>query len=103
MNLDRLSLTCHIRRLGLALGRYQTKRKFGSENKNIFEKWLKFGGVDASPKPFSGGFSPEDMEGLSAAQKAAMRATIEVKGGDLDDEGNPKWAADFNIVAKAFL
>ncbi|KAI9665579.1 MAG: hypothetical protein M1831_001722 [Alyxoria varia] len=89
-------------RLEIALQRYSTKRKFQALAKNIFDKWLKFGGVDNGPRKY-GGLDLEDMEGKTKAEKRKLSSTIEVKREELDDNGKRKWTIDFDGVAKSFL
>ena len=66
----------------------------------VFNKWMKFGGVDSAPRQFTGRLTQEEMEGKDAGEIARMMATHQV---DWDREDEEQWAVDFEGVAKAFL
>ena len=51
------ALFIHSRRIETAIQRYAAKRNMNSIRKNIFDKYLINGGVEAGPKMFSGGES----------------------------------------------
>lgn len=74
-----------------------------SFTKNVFTKWLMYGGVDISPAAFRGGLMPEELEGMTAKEKKAAVANVHVFASELDERGDPKWDVDFIGVARSFL
>ncbi|KAI9728239.1 MAG: hypothetical protein M1828_004700 [Chrysothrix sp. TS-e1954] len=87
-------------RIETALQRYQAKRKFSNRPRNVFDKWLRYGGVDAGQKMFSGGLDPAFVEDSSKAEIAAMTATTYL--GD-DKQLDGQWTVAFDEVASSFL
>jgi hypothetical protein len=87
-------------RIEVAIQRYRLRRKFHAEYLNPFEKWLKFGGVEAGERRFTGGFDADELADMSAVEKARTLAT-HFTGEDKADE--TKWVLDFEGVAKGFL
>ncbi len=83
----------------IAIQRYKQKRKFHSETADVFNKWLKFGGIDFGPKQFTGKMDQETLDQYDASEIALVTATHHV--GDKDDPN--VWAVDFEGVAKSFL
>lgn len=83
-----------------AIQRYHAKRNFNSERKDIFDKYMSYGGISAGPKMFAG-VDMKKAEG-TAAEIAALRAThyIPVGRGQPDD---PDFVVDFESCAKGFL
>ena len=50
-----LSVLITFRRIETAIQRYAAKRNMDSTRKNVFDKYLVHGGIEAGPKMFSGG------------------------------------------------
>ena len=46
-----------------------------SERKNIFDKYMAFGGVESGPKMFSGGLDAETLEESTRAEIATFKGT----------------------------
>ncbi|KAI9883502.1 MAG: Cleavage polyadenylation factor subunit clp1 [Watsoniomyces obsoletus] len=88
-------------RIETCIQRYRARRKFDSNRKDVFDKYLSLGGVDAGPKIFSGGYTPGQLSELNSAQIQTQTATDFI-GKDKDNE-NPIWVVDFESVAKCFL
>ena len=91
------------RRVETALQRYQAKRKFSNRLKNVFDKWLRFGGVEAGQKMFSGGLDPAFVKESSAADIAAMTATSYIGDDKKLGQFDQTWAIAFEDVGKSFL
>jgi hypothetical protein len=87
-------------RIEIAIQRYKARRKFHTKHSNVFNSWLKFGGVEAGERRFTGGTNPDELAGISAAEKAITLATHHVGEDKADDT---RWVLDFEGVAKAYL
>lgn len=98
-----LALTNPARRIETALQRYQARRRFDSRRRNIFDKWLTFGGIENGPKQFSGGTDQADLEGLSKDEIASLTAKTWLSDDKFIEGDNAPWAVDFEGVAKGFL
>lgn len=86
----------------MAIQRYKAKRNFDSERKDLFDKYMAYGGIDTGPKMFSGGLDANMLAERTAAEIATMTATNFV-GADKDREGGSKFVIDFDGVVKGFL
>ena len=75
-----------------------------SDRKNLFDKYLIYGGVIAGQKMFGGGLDQQTLETSNAAEIAALTATSFV-GEDKEGAGElgSKYVVDFDGVAKGFL
>lgn len=89
------------RRIETAIQRYSAKRKLDSARKNVFDKWMTYGGVDAGPKMFSGGLDAKILSDKTAAEIRTLTATHYV--GEDKDGDDSEYVVDFEGVAKAFL
>jgi len=87
-------------RIETGIQQYRGRRKFHADTAYIFSAFLSYGGIEASPKQFSGGLSKKDLDERDAAEIAAMAATHIVPEAVQDDM---KWEVDFAAVAKGFL
>ncbi|KAK7554385.1 Argonaute siRNA chaperone complex subunit Arb1-domain-containing protein [Phyllosticta citricarpa] len=91
----------HLRlRIEIAIHRFMSRRNMHQQYAAIFGKFMKFGGIDASPRQFTGKLSDQDFEDRDAADKALMLATHTI---DLDKDNSDAWPVDFEGVAKGFL
>ena len=73
-----------------------------SERKDLFDKYLVYGGVDAGPKMFSGGLDTQTLEESNAAEITTLTATNFVSG-DMDDVDSSGHVVDFDGCVKGFL
>ena len=90
-------------RIETAIQRYRAKRNMNSDKRNLFDKWLTFGGVDSSPRQFTGGLDPQLLADSTAEQIAAFTA-VNFVNNDMDFEGpDAKYEVDFDGVVKSFL
>lgn len=85
-----------IRRLETAIQRYQARRNMHSERREIFTKYLSYGGVDISPKMF-GGNDERDRQDMDKDEiiTAVAQSTV--------PEDRANWDVDFEAVVKGFL
>ena len=90
------------RRIEVAIQRYSAKRNLDSARKNVFDKWMAYGGVDTGPKMFSGGLDLNTISDKTAAEIRTLTATHAV-GQDKGDVGESEYMVDFEGVAKGFL
>jgi Argonaute siRNA chaperone (ARC) complex subunit Arb1 len=85
-------------RIQTAVQRFCARRKFDSGLKEVFDRYLVFGGIDAGPNMFGGGDDP-DAGDLTAQEIAALKNTKflneAVVHGDM--------VVDFDGVLKAYL
>lgn len=66
------------------------------DRRNVFTKYMSYGGVDVSPKMFEGN-DPRDLQDMDAEDIMTATATSNIPK---DREG---WLVDFECVAKGFL
>jgi hypothetical protein len=88
-----------VERIEIAIQRFKQKRKMHEAYSNIFNKWMRFGGVESAPRMFSG-LSAKDMAGMDAEEIARARAVHQVPW---DRENTKHWVVDFLGVGQAFL
>ncbi|KAI0478594.1 Argonaute siRNA chaperone complex subunit Arb1-domain-containing protein [Xylariaceae sp. FL0804] len=103
--LEKNSIYSH--RMEECLQRYRAKRRLNSELTNMFNKYLFLGGIDSSPRQFTGmNRDQEAMEEADTEQIRQMTAVDFIHGhggrfyGGPDDEN---WEVDFESIAKGFL
>ncbi|KKZ63506.1 hypothetical protein EMCG_02184 [[Emmonsia] crescens] len=84
------------RRLETAIQRFQAKRSMNPDRRNVFTKYMTYGGVDVGPKMFEGNdqrdLIDKDSEGILTA---TAQASV--------PENRVGWDVDFEAVAKGFL
>lgn len=85
-------------RIQTAVQRFTARRKFDSDTKEIFDRYLVFGGVDAGPNMF-GGIDDPDTGDLTAQEIATLKNTKFLNEAVLRGE----MVVDFDGVLKAFL
>ncbi|KAF1964599.1 hypothetical protein BU23DRAFT_561793 [Bimuria novae-zelandiae CBS 107.79] len=88
-----------VERIELAIQRFKQKRRMHEKYSNIFNNWMRFGGVDTAHNQF-GGLSQKDMAEMDAEQIARAKATHHVPW---DREDRKQWEVDFVGVGEAFL
>ncbi|KAF2655555.1 hypothetical protein K491DRAFT_658013 [Lophiostoma macrostomum CBS 122681] len=87
-------------RIEIAIQRFKQKRRMHEMYAKIFNKWMKFGGVECEPQRMFGGLSQAEMKEMTGEEIARATATHHVPW---DREEKNKWAVDFFGVAEAFL
>ena len=88
-------------RIEIAIQRYVAKRNLDSTRKDLFDKYLAYGGIEAGTNPF-GGVGQKDMKNMDAAEVARMKARHFVAA-DKDNVSDPHFVVDFEACAAAFL
>jgi hypothetical protein len=88
-----------IERIEIAIQRFKQKRRMHEMYAHVFNKLMRFGGVDSGPRMHQG-LSRHDMNEMDAEEVARALATHTVPW----DRSDPKqWVVDFVGIAKAFL
>jgi hypothetical protein len=91
-------------RIITAIQRYERRRKLDSEMRDIFFKYLSYGGIDTSPNMFQGGYGKAELEDMDKNQLAAAMARTSINADkDNTDGENAAFAVDFEGVMKGFL
>ena len=87
----------HYSRIETAIQRYIVRRKFDSMQKELFDKYMAYGGVAAGPKMFGGGveFNNPDQTADEIAEQTAKHYITEAVP--------VHSAVDFDGVLRAFL
>jgi hypothetical protein len=83
-------------RLETAIQRYEVKRRFHSDRRYVFTRYLSYGGVHTGPKMF-GGIDPRDIKDMDGDDIVTATAQFNIP----DDRS--EWLVDFEQVAKGFL
>ncbi|KAI9848025.1 MAG: hypothetical protein M1837_001127 [Sclerophora amabilis] len=91
-------------RMEFCIQRYRSRRKFDSERKDMFDKYLSLGGIESGPKAFSGGMDQRDLDDKDAGEIARLAATDYI-GGDKVTAGadGSDWVVDFEGIVKCFF
>lgn len=89
-------------RIEIAIQRYAAKRNFDSVRKDVFDKYLAYGGIESGPKMFSGGLDATDLSNMDAAEIALAKAHHSVAA-DKNNDGDSHFVVDFEACAAAFL
>ncbi|ORY09666.1 Argonaute siRNA chaperone complex subunit Arb1-domain-containing protein [Clohesyomyces aquaticus] len=88
-----------VERIEIAIQRFKSKKRMHEMYAKVFNKWMRFGGVEMSPRMF-GALSKQDMAEMDAEQIAKALAIHHIPW----DRQDPKhWEVDFEGVGKAFL
>lgn len=88
-----------VERIETAIQRFKQKRRMHEMYANVFNKWMRFGGVESTPRMF-GALSKKEMAEMDAEEIARAMATHNVpwNRGDIKH-----WVVDFVGVGEAFL
>jgi len=88
-------------RILTAIQRFERTRKLSPERRDIFYKYLAYGGIDVGPNMFQGGIDPDslDKDQLAAAM---ARTSIAADKRDLDGV-TQLYEVDFEGCVKSFL
>jgi hypothetical protein len=88
-----------VERIEIAIQRFKQKRRMHEMYAHVFNKLMRFGGVESGPRMYQG-LSRHDMNEMGAEELARVLAIHNVPW-DRSDE--TKWVVDFVAVCKAFL
>lgn len=86
-------------RIEVAIQRFKQKRRMHEIYSKVFNKLMRFGGVDSNPRMFQG-LSKTEMENMDAEEIARALAVHNVPWDRADET---QWAVDFAGVGAAFL
>ncbi|KAF2690422.1 hypothetical protein K458DRAFT_474610 [Lentithecium fluviatile CBS 122367] len=88
-----------VERIEIAIQRFEQKRRMHQHYAGVFNKWMRFGGVEDGPRMF-GGLSRQDMAGMDAEEIARATAVHNVPWDRSDEK---QWVVDFVGVGEAFF
>ncbi|KZM23955.1 uncharacterized protein EKO05_0009338 [Ascochyta rabiei] len=88
-----------VERIELAIQRFKQKRRMHEMYSKVFNKLMKFGGVESGPRMYQG-MSKAEMEGMGAEEIARALAVHNVPWDRADKK---QWVVDFAEVGAAFL
>ena len=86
-----------------AIHRYETRRKMSSEQRDVFYKYMAFGGIDVGPNMFQG-LSPADRKEMDKDDiiNALAQTSISEDKHHIGEEGSI-WVIDFKGVMEGFI
>jgi hypothetical protein len=88
-----------VERIELAIQRFKQKKRMHEMYAIVFNKWMRFGGVDQAPRMYQG-TSQQELAQMEAEEIARALATHTVPW---DRSDKKQWVVDFAGVIKAFL
>ncbi|KAF1919719.1 Argonaute siRNA chaperone complex subunit Arb1-domain-containing protein [Ampelomyces quisqualis] len=88
-----------VERIEIAIQRFKQKRRMHEMYALVFNKLMRFGGVESGPR-MAQGLSAQEMKKMDAEEIAQALATHNVPWDRADEM---KWVVDFEGLAKAFL
>ncbi|KAI4913836.1 hypothetical protein J4E90_005556 [Alternaria incomplexa] len=88
-----------VERIEIAIQRFKQKRRMHEMYAHVFNKLMRFGGVESGPRQYQG-ISKHDMKEMGAEEIARALAIHNVPWDRSDEK---RWAVDFVAVCKAFL
>jgi hypothetical protein len=96
-------LTRACRRIITAIQRYERRRRMEATTRDIFQKYLAYGGLDVGPNMFQG-VSEQDAESMDkdTLSRAMAQANLSHEFRDIGKEAS-KWVVDFEGTMKGFL
>lgn len=90
-------------RIETGITRFTARRKMHQETRQIFTKFMIYGGMDAGQKMFTG---PVDTENLTKKEIADLSSEFGVSESVMDgfdEQEGTTWVVDFEATAKGFL
>ncbi|KAI5847449.1 Argonaute complex, subunit Arb1 [Tricharina praecox] len=90
-------------RMETCIQRYKARRKFDAFRINIFNSYLRLGGVQTGQKQYSGGIDPKKMDDLDAEQIGLLAATDFITFNDNGGDDAQEYDVDFAFVVRGFL
>jgi hypothetical protein len=88
-----------VERIEMAIQRFKQKRRMHEMYAVVFNKLMRFGGVESGPRMYQG-LSKQELSAMDAEETARALATHTVPWDRLDEQ---KWVVDFDGLARAFL
>ncbi|KAL1902442.1 hypothetical protein Sste5346_001423 [Sporothrix stenoceras] len=96
-------------RIETCIQRYRARRRLDNDRTNMFNRYLKLGGIDCTPRMFNGAAGMEEEESLTKDDVRALTATDVVsRAGSKNSkfyasDNADLWTVDFAGVAAGFL
>jgi hypothetical protein len=88
-----------LERIEAAIQTFKEKRRMHEMYALVFNKLMRFGGVEATPRIFQG-TSRQEIAEMDKKERVTVMANHKVPGDRADET---KWVVDFAALAKAFL
>ncbi|KAF2993260.1 hypothetical protein E8E13_001101 [Curvularia kusanoi] len=88
-----------VERIEIAIQRFKQGRRMHEKYSKVFNKFMRFGGVDSEPRMYQG-VSKSELKDMSAEEIALVLATHKVPSDRADEK---QWSVDFYGVGAAFL
>lgn len=88
-----------VERIEIAIQRFKQRRRMHQKYQQVFEKFLRFGGVEYGTRQYQG-LSKEDLKEMDVEERTRALMTHTVPWDRSDEK---YWVVDFAGVAKAFL
>jgi hypothetical protein len=88
-----------LERIEAAIQTFKEKRRMHEMYALVFNKLMRFGGVEVTPRIFQG-TSPQEIAEMDKKERVTVMANHKVPGDRADET---KWVVDFAALAKAFL
>ncbi|KJR84364.1 uncharacterized protein SPSK_08691 [Sporothrix schenckii 1099-18] len=96
-------------RIETCIQRYRARRRLDNDRTNLFNQYLRLGGIDCTPRMFNGAAGMEDGENLTKDDVRALTATDVVsRAGSKNSkyyasDNADLWTVDFSGVLSGFL
>ncbi|KAI0408977.1 hypothetical protein F4802DRAFT_616747 [Xylaria palmicola] len=94
-------------RIEECLQRFRARRRMDSQRKAMFDKYLFLGGIDASPRQFTGVTGDRDAMEEADAEEIRTMTAVDFVGGSggrfYDNSKSQEWEVDFEAIAKGFF
>jgi hypothetical protein len=88
-----------VERIEIAIQRFKQKRRMHEMYAHVFNKLMRFGGIESGPRMYQG-LSKQDMNEMGPEELARALATHTVPWDRSDEK---RWIVDFVALCKAFL
>lgn len=88
-----------VERIEIAIECFKQKRRMHQKYAHVFDKLMRFGGVEYGPRMYQG-LSRQEVADMDAEERVRALATHSVPWNRSDEK---KWVVDFVSVGKAFL
>ncbi len=88
-----------VERIEIAIQRFKQRRRMHQMYAEVFNKFMRFGGVDCGPRMYQG-ISTQELADMDVEERVRALATHQVPW---DRANSERWSVDFVGVGKAFL
>ena len=92
-------------RIEKAIHRFEKRRKMSPEMRDVFYKYLAYGGIDVGPNMFQGAHSKQELEGIEKDDLKDILAQAHITDPTDNEIGKDpeKWVVDFEGCMNGFL